>query len=111
MDDKTAYQEKMNAKLDEWKADIDKLQAKARQAQADAQIEYKDQIDELKKRRDRMEKELEQVQSASAEAWKDFKDGADKAWDAMSDAMKNSLEPLRLTRKRDMRAPSQGAHA
>ncbi|EDM73001.1 uncharacterized conserved coiled coil protein [Roseobacter sp. AzwK-3b] len=90
MDEKQAYQQKLDAKLDEWKAEIYKLRAKAEGASADAKLQYHDQIDDLKKRRDEMEKELEKIQNANAAAWNDLKAGADKAWEAMSDAMKDA---------------------
>lgn len=47
MSEKDAYVEKMKAKLDEWNAEIDKLQAKAKQAEADAEIQYNDEISAL----------------------------------------------------------------
>ena len=56
MDEKEAYQQKLNAKLDEWKAEIEKMQAKAKTAEADAQLQYQDYIEDLKKRRANLEK-------------------------------------------------------
>lgn len=82
MDEKQAYQQKLDAKLDEWKAEIDKLRAKADGASADAKLQYDSQIEDLKKRRDEMEQQLEKLRNANA--------GADKAWDTMSDAMKDA---------------------
>ncbi|MFA7083700.1 MAG: hypothetical protein WC141_04095 [Arcobacteraceae bacterium] len=38
MQDKELYEQKKQAQLDEWKADIDKLKAKASMMNADAQI-------------------------------------------------------------------------
>ncbi len=40
MSDKKAYEEKQRAKLAEWRAEIDKLKAKAEQANAEMKIEY-----------------------------------------------------------------------
>ena len=80
--DKETYQKKLHAQLDQWKAEIDKLQAQSREASADMQIKYQDQIKELR--------EYDKIEAASIEAWKDFKTGADEAWDNMSKAMKSA---------------------
>jgi hypothetical protein len=48
MNRKEAYQKKLQAQLDEWSAEIDKLKAKADNAEADAQIEYYKQIEALR---------------------------------------------------------------
>jgi len=42
---KDAYVQKLQAKSDEWHAEIDKLKAKADSAKADAKIEYYKQIE------------------------------------------------------------------
>ena len=47
MTDKEAYLQKLQAKLDEWEADIQVLKAKASGANADAQIQLNKQIREL----------------------------------------------------------------
>jgi uncharacterized coiled-coil DUF342 family protein len=86
--DKETYQKKLHAQLDQWQAEIDKLQAQAREASADMQGKYQEQIRDLRERRDHMEAEYRKIQAASAQAWQDFKTGADKAWDEMATAMK-----------------------
>jgi len=52
MVDRDAYVKKMQAKLDDWNAEIDQLSAKADAAQADAKLEYDKQIETLKKQRE-----------------------------------------------------------
>ncbi len=47
MNEKELYQQKKQAQLDEWKAEVDKLKAKASGATADAQIELNKQIEAL----------------------------------------------------------------
>jgi chromosome segregation ATPase len=88
--DKETYQKKLQAQLDQWKAEIDKLQAKSSEASADMQAKYQEQIKELREKRSEMEAEYDKIQAASAEAWKDFKTGADQAWENMSNAMKSA---------------------
>lgn len=51
MSNQDAYVKKIKAKLDEWNADISKLEAKAKGAQADLEIDYKDKISSLKQQK------------------------------------------------------------
>ena len=90
MSDKQTYEKKLSAKLDEWQADIDKLKAKAEGTSAEAQAEYHRELRDLRDRRDAVHAKLQDVQSASVEAWSDVKKGADAAWDSMSDAMQSA---------------------
>lgn len=94
MSDKEAYERKLEAKLEEWQADIDKLRAQAKEAGADAQIRYQQQIDELRKYRDDMEARLAEMREAQSAAWTDIKGGVDKAWDDMSKAMQDAWKRL-----------------
>lgn len=52
MSNRDLYVDKMKAQLDSWNASIDKLEAQAKNAEADAQIKYREQIAELKKHRE-----------------------------------------------------------
>lgn len=90
MSDKQAYEKKLEAKLHEWQADIDKLKAQAESANADAQAQYEDELHDLRNKRDEVHKRLQEVQTANLAAWKDVKQGADEAWGQMSDAMKKA---------------------
>ena len=49
MNDKELYQQKMQARLDEWKADVDKLKAKASGSSADVQLDMNRQIKALER--------------------------------------------------------------
>lgn len=90
MSDKQAYEKKLEAKLHEWQADIDKLKAQAESANADAQAQYEEQLHDLRHKRDAVHKKLQDVQSANADAWQDVKKGADAAWGQMSDAVQKA---------------------
>ncbi len=52
MSDKELEKQKMQAQLDEWRAEVDKLEAQARGASADAQIELNEQIEALQSKID-----------------------------------------------------------
>ncbi len=90
MADKDAYVKKMHAKLDEWNAEIDKLKAKADQAEAESRIEYQKQIEDLQDKRREAERKMSQVKKAGEGAWEDLKSGVQDAWDAMDEAVKSA---------------------
>ncbi len=84
---KEAYQKKLQAQLDEWDARLDLLSAQAQKVAADARINYEDELVSLRSRRAEAHKALAELGKRGENAWEDMKDGVDKAWDAMSQAM------------------------
>lgn len=79
MSDKKAYEEKQHAKLAEWRAEIDKLKAKADQASAAMKIEYDRKILDLQEKVVIAEGKLDVLRTASEEAWDDIKQGVESA--------------------------------
>jgi hypothetical protein len=75
-----AYEEKLDAQLKEWNAQIALLKAKAENSQADAKIYYYKSIDALEQKRNGAKTKLGELKSAGDEAWEDLKTGAEKAW-------------------------------
>lgn len=94
MNDKSAYAKKFEAQLDEWDAEIDKIEARARQAGADAQIEYQRQLDELRRKRGRARQKLDELESAGQEAWEEIRQGLEAARTELSDALKSARASL-----------------
>ncbi|MEZ0233274.1 MAG: hypothetical protein ACAH12_10575 [Methylophilaceae bacterium] len=88
---KDAYVEKLKAQLDEWSADIDVLEARARQVEADLRIKYESQVETLKLKREEAKLKLAEVQESAGDAWQELKKGGDEAWDAI----KKSFEEAR----------------
>jgi uncharacterized coiled-coil DUF342 family protein len=84
-ENRDAYIQKLKAKIDEWNADIDKLMAKARQAKAEKEVEYREQIETLRAKRSELESKLEQVQQASESTWQDLKKGFETSWEALKE--------------------------
>jgi hypothetical protein len=83
---KEAYEKKLQAQLDEWGAEIDKLKAKADKAEADAQLDYYKEIEELRTNQEVANKKLSELKEASEDAWEDLKAGIESAWDSLSNA-------------------------
>ncbi len=79
-DKRKAYQEKLDAQLKEWNAQISLLKAKADKARAEAKSEYYKIIDSLEKKVNEASPKLKELKTASDAAWEDLKSGAEKAW-------------------------------
>ena len=89
------YLEKFKAKLDEWNAEIDRLEAIARAAQAEMQAEYQEQLDALRRTRDEALKEYDRVQNATVDAWDAMVQGTEKAWQVWADAFDKARSKLK----------------
>ena len=87
---KESYQKKLQAQLDEWSAEIDKLKAKADGAEADAKLEYYKQIEELRSMQAAANEKLAELKEAKDDAWEDLKAGMDSAWGSLGNALKSA---------------------
>lgn len=86
MDKRKAYEEKLDAQLEEWNAQIALLKARANKAKAEAKIEYYKTIEALQDKHDEAETKLRELKTAGNEAWEDLKTGSEKAWDEVKAA-------------------------
>lgn len=87
---KEAYEQKLQAQLDEWSAEIDKLKAKTDAAEADVQLEYYKQIEELRSMQEAANNKLVELKDAGDDAWEDLKAGIDSAWGSLGNALKSA---------------------
>jgi predicted ATP-binding protein involved in virulence len=85
-----AYEEKIDAQLKEWNAQIDLLKAKADKAKAEAKIDYYKTIDALQHKQEEARTKLKELKTAGDEAWEDVKKGAEKAWAEIRIAYKDA---------------------
>ena len=90
MEKRDAYQQKLQAQLDEWSADIDKLKAKTNKASAQAQIEHKEQIADLQSKREDAVKKMQQLQQAGEDSWEEMRSGLEAAWNDLAVAVKSA---------------------
>jgi hypothetical protein len=89
-DKRKAYEEKFDAQLKEWSAQIALLKAKADTARAEAKIEYYKTIETLQGKQDAARTKLQELRSAGDDAWEDLKTGAEKVWADVKTAFQNS---------------------
>ena len=85
---KEAYEQQQRAKLKEWQADIDKLQARAEKAGASARIEFHQQIEDLRAQRKATESKLDDLARAGEQQWDAMKSGIEGALRDMGDRIK-----------------------
>jgi hypothetical protein len=74
---KEEYEQTLQAQLDEWNTEIDKLKAKADGAKADTQLEYYNKIEELQVMQESANNELAKLKKAGDDVWEDIKAGID----------------------------------
>lgn len=91
MSDRQRYVEKLKARLDEWNAEIDKLEAKARRSKADAGIQYDKLVGDLRSMKDDTSARLAEIQRAGEDSWEHLKEGAEKAWASFKNAVEKAM--------------------
>ena len=80
LENRKAYETKLDAQLAQWKADIDVLKAKAKRTSVDVMVNYDKAIEALQEKHDEAGKHLRNLQAASDEAWENVKAGTEKVW-------------------------------
>jgi uncharacterized coiled-coil DUF342 family protein len=84
------YVKKMHAKLDEWNADIDRLEARMKAASADVRVVYQRKLDQLRAQRDEAVSRLQHLRESSGAAWEELRAGMELAWEALSEALQSA---------------------
>lgn len=94
METKDSYTKKMKAKFDDlnytWNVERNKLEAKAQHAKVEVKKKFEEQLKTLQEKREKMSQKLDQVDTASEDAWKDIKEGVDNAWKSLNEAIKKA---------------------
>jgi hypothetical protein len=90
-DKRKAYEERFDAQLKEWSAQIALLKAKADTARAEAKIEYYKTIETLQGKQDEARTKLQELRAAGDDAWEDLKTGAEKIWADVKTAFQSSV--------------------
>ena len=94
-DKRKAYEEKLDAQLEEWNAQIALLRARADKARAETKIEYRKTIEALQHKKDEAGTKLHELKTAGDEAWEDLKTGAEKAWDEVKAAFHSAASKFK----------------
>ncbi|HEY5999309.1 MAG TPA: hypothetical protein VI078_08415 [bacterium] len=83
MNEKELYRQKRQAQLDEWKADIAKLRARAAGAKADAQIEINKHLEELDRKVHEAGSRLSELAAAGEGTWDSARKKVETTWEAL----------------------------
>lgn len=87
MSTREEYVKKLQVKLEEWNADIDKLSAKAGEVKSELRHEYAEQLENLKAKQADARQKFEELQKSGGSAWEDLKAGMELAWAAVGEAI------------------------
>lgn len=90
-----AYKQKLNAKLKEFDAEIDKMAAQAESANADAKASFQNQLKTLRDQRDALNEKLADIGEANASAFQEMQKGVEKAWDDLASAVKTARDKFK----------------
>lgn len=74
------YKEKMEAQLKEWAAQINLLEAKLENAEAGIKLKRAEELHSLRAKQHAASEKLNELGSASGEAWEQVKLTADQIW-------------------------------
>ncbi len=90
--ERRAYIDKQQARLDGWMADVDKLKARISQLNASAKEKAFQQIDQqletLQGARDVVQATFSELQEASTERWSNLVEESEEAFDLLSDQIR-----------------------
>lgn len=86
-----AYLKKMEAQLEEWRVELERLKAKGKEAGADVSIKYNQQVEEFGQKIEAAREHAQSMKEARADAWENIKDGAETAWSELKEAFREML--------------------
>ena len=87
---KEEFQKKLDTQLNEMDAEIAKLREKGQDLKNEAKARWAPKMAELETKRDAARVKLTEVGHASAEAWKDARQGAQLAWNELDKAFRDA---------------------
>lgn len=76
----------LKLKLDEWNTKIDELEVQAKLAEMQNREKFESEIARMKQKRDEIKDRLENMPESGQKAFEELRQGAEQAWDALSDA-------------------------
>jgi len=95
MSEKELYQQKLQAQLEEWKAEIDKLKAKAAGASADAQLEMNRHIGALEGKIEEGKSKLAELAAIGEDAWESVRENMESSWGTLKSAFGDAISKLK----------------
>ena len=78
-----AYVKELKTKMEEWGAEIDKIETIAGQAEADSEKRFHKELEELRKKHQEIEAKIVELQQASEGGWDDLRQGLENSWEIL----------------------------
>ena len=91
---KDAFQRKVQTELDEMKARIRQLRGQVKHVSAEARADLQKAIGELEKKKDLASKKVRAIHSATASSWEQVKSKTEAAMDDLRDSLTRALSYL-----------------
>ena len=91
---KEEYENQIRAKLDEFDARVDELQAKARAEATETKAELKEALEDFRRKREAAQKDLEKLEDAAVEGWEQMKAGMANAMEELEQAYERAVSHL-----------------
>ena len=88
-----SYEKKMQAQLQQLKAEIEELRVKADQAETNLELEYYTLIDELHLKLETANQKFKLLKQASDENWNEFKSEFELVWHSLRELIKSITSP------------------
>jgi len=82
-----AYKQKLAAQLKEWSAQINLMEAKVENAEADMKIKRLDVINDLRAKQRVASEKMKELEKSSGDAWDQVKITAEKIWTDLKDGI------------------------
>jgi len=92
MNEKELHERKLQAQLDEWQAEVERLRAQATSASADAQLTLNERIEALQRKIDDGKTKLEAAADVGEDTWASVKDRVESAWDSAKSAVGEAVD-------------------
>jgi chromosome segregation ATPase len=93
--DRKDYIDKLTIQLKQWDAEIEKMEAKVQEKKADARILYNKKIEELQNKKEEAQNKIEEIKNASDEAWEELKSGAERAFDNIKNSFHSVISKFK----------------
>jgi len=82
-----AYVQKLKTQLDEWNAELDKLEAQARGATDEERLRYERRINTLREKEAQARETIKEILKAKDDAWTGLKHGVESAWSSLKSSL------------------------
>ena len=99
MNEKNEYKQKIEAKLELVKAEVEVLKAKAKNTTADMRIGYDKEIETLEKNYAIVQLKLHKLGEVGEEAWDHLKNDIENAWESLRSYAKKTPDNINEIKK------------